>query len=477
MDLSGFLMILNQILIFSVLAIFIGRIAGSPWRGRGLLAASILSVYWLQQASPLRYFDFWLPTISLALTVLAWIVSRAGNRRNAQSDLISLAWIFAIILAVAGTRYLPDGWQLTTTRPPSIQNVILLLAALGMVISFVYSAFRGSLWPLVLLIIILFVTLKTEPIILYASKLVRTFSGQSSELASRLDFQWLGFSYIAFRLLHTLRDRATGRLPSLSLHEYVTYVLFFPALSAGPIDRAERFVLDMRSQSRITAKDVFDGGVRISVGVFKKFVLADGLVLIALNGTNATQVESSLWLWIMLYAFTLQIYLDFSGYTDVAIGIGRLAGISLPENFDRPYIQSNLAAFWNRWHITLARWFRFYFFNPLTRNLRRRAKLPVWAIIFIGQIGTMALIGIWHGITWNYLFWGIWHGAGLFIHNRWVALLRTRQKGFLWSFNNSRVVSAAGTLATFHFVALGWVWFALPNLDVSWSILMRLVGN
>jgi D-alanyl-lipoteichoic acid acyltransferase DltB (MBOAT superfamily) len=283
----------------------------------------------------------------------------------------------------------------------------------------------------------------------------------------------LGFSYIAFRLLHTLRDRLTGRLPALTLREYLTYILFFPALTAGPIDRAERFADDLRSPFPSLA----EGGGRLALGVFKKFVLADSLALFSLGPATARQATSPGWLWILLYAFAFRLYLDFSGYTDVAIGLGRLFGMRLPENFSRPYLRENLTAFWNSWHMTLAGWFRSYFFNPVTRALRSaRRPLPVAWIVFLGQMGTMILIGLWHGITWNFAVWGAWHGAGLFIHNRWADLLKKRGFRLATAGPMARLASVAGALITFHFVTLGWAWFALPSLDLSRRVLLGLFG-
>ena len=222
---------------------------------------------------------------------------------------------------------------------------------------------------------------------------------------------------------------------------------------------------------------VVEGVTRIIFGLFKKFVLADSLAIIALNSTNALQVKSFVWLWILLYSYTAQIYLDFSGYTDIAIGIGRLAGIELPENFDRPYLKPNIVAFWNSWHITMAKWFRAYYFNPLTRFfLRSKHKLLPWMAIFLAQLSTMALIGLWHGVTWNFLVWGIWHGIGLYIHNRWVAFLKARSHVLPSSLFSNRGLKAASVLLTFHFVSIGWVWFALPEIGLSMTVLGRLFG-
>ena len=164
-----------------------------------------------------------------------------------------------------------------------------------------------------------------------------------------------------------MRDRTTGKLAAnaIALREFVSYVVFFPSLTAGPIDRAERFAKDYCNPAAPQVADLLAGGQRIITGVFKKFVIADTLAIVALNGVNAAQASSALWIWVLVYAYAFRIYFDFGGYTDIAIGLGRFLGIKLPENFDRPYLKPNLTLFWNSWHMTLAQWFRTYFFNPV----------------------------------------------------------------------------------------------------------------
>ena len=192
---------------------------------------------------------------------------------------------------------------------------------------------------------------------------------------------------------------------------------------------------------------------------------------------NALQAGSGAWLWVLLYAYALRIYFDFSGYTDIAIGLGRWLGIKLPENFDLPYLKSNLTGFWNSWHITLAQWFRSYFFNPLTRALRQaRRPMSMWLIILLGQFGTMTLIGLWHGVTWNFLIWGAWHGLGLFVHNRWTEFRRGRISEPPLPAWTGRPLTFLGWFLTFNYVTLGWVWFALPRLDQSLAVMRKLFG-
>ena len=139
--------------------------------------------------------------------------------------------------------------------------------------------------------------------------------------------------------------------------------------------------------------------------------MADLLAVISISDMLVPQVKGAGWMWLFLYAYSFQIYFDFSGYTDVAIGLGRLLGFRLPENFAAPYLKPNLTQFWNSWHMTLTQWFRSYFFNPLTRALRSGKRLSIWIIIFVTQISTMILIGFWHGGTLNLYFVGrmAWH--------------------------------------------------------------------
>ncbi|GAB4472691.1 MAG: hypothetical protein Kow0088_07440 [Anaerolineales bacterium] len=300
------------------------------------------------------------------------------------------------------------------------------------------------------------------------SKFLRILNHQDTRFSSANDVVWLGISYILFRMLHLLLDVRAERLFPASLIETINYLFFFPALSAGPIARFPQFrgELDRHPQG----VDIITGLQRIFSGLFRKFVLADTLALISLSPNNAFQINSALYLWIALIGYSLRIYFDFSGYTDIAIGSSLLMGIRLPENFNAPYLKTSLIQFWNSWHITLADWFRSYTFNPLTRKLRATSQLN-WLTVLIPQISTMLLIGLWHGITPNFLIWGAWHGIGLFINNRWNGWVKTHPLNISPSLQNF-----FGWALTFGYVCLGWVWFLMPTISGSIAIFRNLFG-
>jgi alginate O-acetyltransferase complex protein AlgI len=471
-------MTLSHILVFTLVALLVGWVVPPRARIWILLTGSLVAVYWLQPSTPIRNLDFWLPTISIALTVFVWAVTSSDSTHNRRANLASAMLILGVILAIGLTRHLGPLCCLTPSRPPELGRIFLALALAAVLTYIPYRLLNNHHLLLIITlaaILALFLILKIEPLGQVVSAWLRAAGGQSIGLASAMDIPWLGFSYLAFRLLHVVRDRQSGKLPTYSLGEMVGYAIFFPSFIAGPIDRSQRFLPELHTP--VNNKNLVAGGQRILFGVFKKFVVADSLALIALNGQNASQSTSTLWTWVLLYAYTLRIYLDFSGYTDIAIGLGRLMGFNLPENFDRPYLKQNLTAFWNSWHITLAQWFRAYYFNPLTRALRIRAnKLPAWTIILFCQLTTLVLIGLWHGVTWNFAVWGAWHGVGLFIHNRWSNWIRPSTGKIEGHPSLARVMQVGGWFLTFNYVALGWVWFALPNLSLARNVLGRLIG-
>ncbi|RJP55001.1 MAG: hypothetical protein C4557_02125 [Anaerolineaceae bacterium] len=477
-------MALENILILAAASLLWGALLRERGRTWFMLIASVLVIFWLQPALPIRGADFWAPLATLVLVVLTWYITTDDETRKGRKNIIVLLIVAGVVLLLNLARFVPQLQIFTASRPPQLETTLLIFLVTGLTLLALSRLTRFSasfLTAGLILTIGLFLTLKVPALTYWTSYFLRTLTYQSLDATRNTDFAWLGFSYVAFRLLHTIRDRQMGRLPSVDLGEYLTYVIFFPAFTAGPIDRLERFIKDLRrSDCEVLAEgqsDLPTASQRLLLGTFKKFVIADALALIALNDTNATQVTSTFWMWVIVYAYAFQIYFDFSGYTDIALGIAQLLGIKLPENFASPYLKPNLTQFWNNWHMTLTQWFRAYFFNPITRWLRSWQKpMSIPMMILLTQVATMLLIGFWHGVIWNFTLWGVWHGLGLFIHNRWNDMTKAKAAAWATTSTKQAILNISGILLTFHFVAIGWIFFALSSPVTSWQVIQKLLG-
>jgi D-alanyl-lipoteichoic acid acyltransferase DltB (MBOAT superfamily) len=227
----------------------------------------------------------------------------------------------------------------------------------------------------------------------------------------------IGISFYTFQSLSYTIDVWRERLtPEPSFRKFALFVVFFPQLVAGPIVRASEFLPQLHRRPSLRAGDLEDGLFRIAKGLLKKVVLGDFIaVYFADLVFDAPQDYTSVENLLALYAFTLQIYADFSGYSDIAIGVAKLLGFRIPENFDRPYQSKTLGEFWRRWHMTLSTWLRDYLFFPLggSRGSAARTYFNVWL--------TMFLVGMWHGASWNFVVYSNLHGVAM-LFNRWNRL-------------------------------------------------------
>ena len=276
----------------------------------------------------------------------------------------------------------------------------------------------------------------------------------------------LGISFYTFQSIAYLVDVAAGEAPLSALGEMLLFQAFWPKLLSGPIVRADEIRDQIRSGRRLDYEDLSAGVTRILLGLFKKIVLADSLApivpMVFDSGTSLHALDSGAG----ILAAGLQIYFDFSGYTDIAIGSARLLGFRLPENFNWPYLARSPQEFWNRWHITLSRWIRDYLFTPLSFAFRSRpALVPLWLVV------SMAVCGLWHGAAWTFVLWGVWHGL-LLVSNQ--GLLRRifvpPQAGA------GPVRSALALGATFVLIQLGWLLFRAPSIHRAWEVLVPLLA-
>jgi alginate O-acetyltransferase complex protein AlgI len=261
----------------------------------------------------------------------------------------------------------------------------------------------------------------------------------------------IGVSYFALKFIQHLVDSAAGRTREVDLPAFLATIFFLPTYAAGPIERTDEFAQKLAGP-RHGALDRFLGLERVVLGVAKKFLLADPLLTYADPIFRDPSSGSAVVVLSAVYAFALGLYLDFAGYSDIAIGIGRCAGIHVRENFDHPYLRRNLTLLWQHWHMSLTTWLRDFIFVPLTRRLLRATRNPLASQV-TGQIVTMLLCGLWHGFAWHYAVWGVYNGIGLGALAAWRARRGPAPAG-------SPLRGALATLATFHFFAFGLVLFA-----------------
>jgi alginate O-acetyltransferase complex protein AlgI len=276
----------------------------------------------------------------------------------------------------------------------------------------------------------------------------------------------VGISFYTFQALSYTIEVYRGNLqPTRSFANYALFIAFFPQLTAGPIERAARMLPQIENPRAIDGERFESGLVLILLGLFKKMVIADvaaSLIDPAIFSETARFPAGSVLA--AVYLFTIQVYADFSGYSDIARGSARLLGFELIENFNQPYFAANIADFWRRWHISLSTWLRDYIFFPFSRAMLKRYGSGRSILIQIAaHMLTMLASGLWHGANWTFVVWGALHGLYLSIHrlllNRKVLPLKIASPGL------NRLWHILTIVVTFHLVLLAWVLFRAPSIE------------
>lgn len=272
----------------------------------------------------------------------------------------------------------------------------------------------------------------------------------------------LGISFFTFEFVHYLVDVYRGQPPMRSPRDFASFTFFWPSMVAGPIKRYESFLPSLHdavAKRSGRSQDLTDGLSRIAVGCVKK-ILADNLTA-WIDAFEPHYDGAAVHLrWLFLVALALRILFDFSGYSDMAIGLARIMGITVPENFNWPYIARSPSDFWRRWHMSLSSWIRDYVYIPLGGNRHGVPRRVANAMI------AMVLCGLWHGAAWNFAAWGLYHGVGLavggWLHGRKIA-----------QWGDQRIMGAVKLLATQLFVWIGWLLFFYPiERAVGMSVLL-----
>ena len=285
-----------------------------------------------------------------------------------------------------------------------------------------------------------------------------------------LSVEKIGLSYILFRLVHWLVESYKGTLRSRDFLTYLNYLFFIPTFMAGPIDTFNNFHYWLTTtRVRFNRRMLLAGVGRIFIGAVKALLIVplikpyaiDYEVLLPNLGPWGAVCSAAL-------LYSLYIYIDFSGYCDMAIGMAYMMGVRTPENFDNPYFSTNISEFWKRWHITFSTFLRIYVFKPVISLLNR---LPIaryrMVVSVTAYLVTFLVCGLWHGSTLNFVIWGLWHGVGLSVYKLFTYGKPVKEM------TNLRKVS--GIFGTFLFVTVGWVFFNYP-VDKLWIMFKLLFG-
>lgn len=297
----------------------------------------------------------------------------------------------------------------------------------------------------------------------YTNLLLGTFANIVENNFQPLDiFLPIGISFFTFQSISYILDVNSNKVaPTTRILDYAFYLSFFPQLVAGPIVKANHFLPQLQRKINPTRREIYAGFYFIILGLIKKAVIADYIAqyndIVFANPANYSGFENLM----AVYGYTLQIYCDFSGYSDMAIGLGMMMGFDLGVNFRLPYQSKNIAEFWRRWHISLSTWLRDYLYIPLGGN--RKGKLRTYINLFI----TMLLGGLWHGASWKFVFWGGLHGVGLAVHRALKPWLKRIPDNF--------GVKALTWFITFHFVVFLWIFFRAVDFQTAWDMINQIL--
>lgn len=336
-------------------------------------------------------------------------------------------WKFALILAITTI----STWFFTKSKHRSAVGIIIALAALAF---FKYSNF-------------------------FAESFASLFGNDFTALNIILP---IGISFYTFSAISYIVDVKRGKITSRGLMDVALYLSFFPKLTSGPIQKSGDFFEQME-KSRTIGGTTFAPGIQIFVfGLFKKIVLADRCSVFVNQVYDSPLAFGSLTVFMAAVAYSLQIYFDFSGYSDMSIGVARILGFKLPRNFNLPYLSHNVTELWKRWHITLSTWLQEYLYISLGGN--RKGKVRT----YINLILTMVLGGIWHGANWTYVIWGLLHGIALAIHKAWMTITKSDIK------KPFAIESLISIIITFLFTTFCWIFFRADSLSHALSIIGRI---
>lgn len=276
----------------------------------------------------------------------------------------------------------------------------------------------------------------------------------------------LGISFFTFEFLHYAIEVYRGHPPVKNFILFALFAGFFPTQIAGPIKRYQDFVPQVEKPARFDIDAFEKGFVLVLHGLAKKVLLADNLAVFVNMVYDHPDWFSVLELWMATYGFAFQVYCDFSGYTDIAIGSSLMLGISVPPNFNVPYMANNIRELWHRQHISLSLWFRDYVYIPLGGS--RCPRLVIYRNLLL----TTALAGLWHGAAWHFVAWGAFQGASLIVHREWMKFYE--KVDWLNRFVKGRIWHCAAIFITFHAFCVSYVFFRADTIPIALQMIGRM---
>jgi D-alanyl-lipoteichoic acid acyltransferase DltB (MBOAT superfamily) len=279
----------------------------------------------------------------------------------------------------------------------------------------------------------------------------------------------IGLSYYIFQTIGYITDIKRGTIPAeTNFYRFTLFTIYFPKLLVGPIERANHFLPQLKRKISFDKENITEGAKRIAWGLFKKLVVADRIAIYHSKVIITLEHQSGGTIFLASVLYTFQVYADFSGYTDIALGTARMFGFNLMENFKRPLLAKNLGDFWRRWHISLSSWVNDYIFNPIALSYRDWRQWGVFYALFVSFV----VIGIWHGAAWTYVFFGVLQAIALIYE---TATRRTRKR--ISKKINSKVYNIISILFTFLFVTFSLIIFQSKTIGDGFEIIHRMFTN
>lgn len=350
--------------------------------------------------------------------------------------------------------------------------ILLVVSIADFVIGGLMSSCRDERDRKWLLVSSLVINLGVLAYFKYTNFFIDIFNGMKggNPLAFKNIFLPVGISFFLFQSISYTVDIYKGRLkPLTNWLDYIFYLSFFPQLVAGPIVRASDFIPQIRQKPLIITRAMFmQGAMLILVGLVKKAIISDFISYHFVDKVfDSPQFYNGFTNLMAIYGYALQIYCDFSGYSDMAIGIALLLGFRFNKNFDDPYKSATITEFWRRWHISLSSWLRDYLYISLGGNRKGRTRT------YLNLMLTMLLGGLWHGAAWRFVLWGGLHGAALAVHKFMMTMVPSLKD------TGSKMKMAwrvAGIFLTFHIVCLGWLLFRASDMQTC-GIMLSSIWN